>query len=100
MLWEILVPTVINGKPIRTRYHRVWDHKVHDIAGGMTILRPVKGAWISPTNEKHEERMIPVRIMCDEKTIKEIALYTLDYYKQEAVMYYLISEKSVILKRK
>lgn len=32
MFWEILVPTQTNeGKPIRTRFHRVWDDKVEVI---------------------------------------------------------------------
>ena len=43
-LWLILVPTIRNdGRPIRTRFHRVWDGKVRDISGGLTITPPVSG---------------------------------------------------------
>ena len=73
-LWEILVPTVRrkDGKPIRTRYHRVWDGKVRAIAGGLTILQPAKGQWVSPSGELFSERMIPVRVACSEEQIDKI----------------------------
>ena len=66
-LWEILVPTQYpSGKPIRTRFHRVWDEKVRAITGGLTILAVAKGTWTSPDGEVFRERMIPVRIACQE----------------------------------
>ncbi len=96
-LWEILVPTQFNtGKPIRTRYHRVWDAKVRAIANGLTILRPAKGQWISPTGKLYEERMIPVRIACTQEQMDQIADMTAKYYKQKAIMFYLISDKVII----
>ena len=59
-LWEILVPTVRNdGRPFRLRYHRVWDARVKAIAGGLTVVTPVRGTWASPTSEVFKERMIP-----------------------------------------
>jgi hypothetical protein len=91
-LYEILVPTVHrNGKPIRTRFHRVWDKKVRDITGGMTILKPCEGRWIAPSGELFSERMIPVRISCSKEQISLIADITAAYYEQEAIMYYLVS---------
>lgn len=96
-LWEILVPTVRNPEddgtvvPYRTRYHRVWDQKVKAIAGGLTVLTPVRGTWVSDEDETFHERMIPVRIMCTEDEIIKIAHMTKDYYKQLAVMVYMIS---------
>ena len=44
-LWEILVPTIhsSNGKPIRTRFHKVWDKKVREISGGLTIMHLLGG---------------------------------------------------------
>jgi len=95
MLWEILVPTVRNeGKPYRTRYHRVWDAKVREISGGLTILRPAKGQWISPESKTlYSERMIPVRIACTREQMEEIALMTKKYYEQEAVMYFAVSNE-------
>lgn len=40
--------------------------------------------------------MIPVRIACSEEQIHGIAKFTAGYYQQEAVMYYLVSEKVFI----
>lgn len=96
-LWEILVPTVRNnGKPYRARYHRVWDKKVQKIAKGLTILKPVKGKWVSPESDEFAERMIPVRIACSEHEIEEISVMTMLYYDQLAVMYYRVSDRVVI----
>lgn len=98
-LYEILVPTQTNlGKPIRTRYHRVWDEKVRKITGGLTIVPPVKGEWISDCGELFRERMIPVRIACTPEQIEQIADMTAKYYDQMAVMYYLISKEVTIKK--
>lgn len=98
-LWEIFVPTQDNnGKPFRTRYHRVWDKKVREISGGLTILKPATGQWISDSDELFKERMIPVRIMCTEEEIVKIAEETKKYYDQLAVMYYKITDKVVIHK--
>lgn len=95
-LWEILVPTMRDGKPVRTRSHREWDARIRRISGGLTIFKPVKGEWLSPDGTLFSERMIPVRIMCSETEIEEIADLTASFYRQEAVMYYLISERSYI----
>ena len=91
------MPTVSNeGKPYRTRYHRVWDSKVRAITGGLTILPPNKGQWVSPSGALFIERMIPVRIACSESQIKKIMDMTASYYKQKAVMVYKISEHVII----
>lgn len=97
-MWEILVPTERrkDGKPIRVRYHRVWDEKVRAIAGGLTILRPAKGQWKSPAGEIFVERMIPVRILCSQDDIEKIAKMTAVYYDQLAVLYYKVSDYAVI----
>lgn len=94
-MWEILVPTQILGKPIRTRYHRVWDAKIRAIAGGLTILTPTKGQWLNH-DMVHEERMIPVRIACTEEQINQIIDITVSYYKQLAVMAYRVSDRVII----
>jgi len=97
-LWEILVPTIFNnGKPVRTRYHRVWDAKVYEISGGLTIMTPAKGRWISPSGTLFAERMIPVRISCTREEILKIVDMSLKYYDQEAILAYKISD-DVILK--
>lgn len=97
-LYEILVPTVRNsGKPIRTRHHRVWDEKVRKITGGLTVMTPAKGQWMSPEGELFAERMIPVRIMCSAEQIEQIADMTAAYYDQKAVMFYKISDEVRII---
>lgn len=93
-LWQILVPTVRNGKPIRTRYHRVWDSYVRSLSGGLTILRPAKGQWVHPVSaELVEERMIPVLIACSRADILQILEYTKSYYEQDLVMASKVSEE-------
>lgn len=97
-LWEILVPTVRNdGRPFRLRYHRVWDERVKAISGGITIVNPVKGTWISPEGEEFKERMIPVRIMCSREEILQIAEMTKEYYEQLAVMVVKVSDETFII---
>lgn len=106
-LYEILVPTEIDrGKvggdkvvPIRTRYHRVWDEKVREISGGLTVMRPASGQWVDDDGKLYKERMIPVRIACTETQIKEIAKFSLDFYMQKAVMCYEISENCFFIER-
>ena len=97
-MFEILVPTIrrADGKPIKTRFHRVWDAKVREISGGLTILTPAKGQWKSPNGELFVERMIPVRIICTLERIEDIAKMTAVYYDQLAVLYYRISDHAVI----
>jgi len=103
MLWEILVPTERNPNdeeknPYRLRYHRVWDERVKAIAGGLTVLTPVRGTWVSDENEEtFKEKMIPVRIMCTRSEIMEIAEMTKKYYAQLAVMVYKISDEVHII---
>lgn len=92
ILWEILVPTMMNGKPVRTKYHKVWDEKVRAISNGLTILKSAKGEWVSSSGELFAERMIPVRIACSENDIEKIMDITIKYYNQEEVMAYKISE--------
>jgi len=100
-LWEILVPTIrrVGGKPYRTRYHRVWDAKVREVSGGLTIFHPVKGQWLSKDKELFCERMIPVRIACTRAQILEIAKMSLTYYDQLAIMAYEVSQDVILLER-
>lgn len=94
-MWEILIPTIHYGtdRPIKASFHKIWDKKVRDITKGLTIMPPVKGHWINAVDILFVERMIPVRIMCTKNQIKEILKMTKEYYSQEAVMYYKISDK-------
>lgn len=98
-LYEILVPTKYGDtlKPISTKHHKNWDKQVRKIAGGLTILSPAKGQWVHK-GELFEERVIPVKIMCSNWDITRIAKFTLNHYRQKAVMYYLISNESYIVR--
>lgn len=98
LMWEVLVPTVRNdGRPINLGFHRIWDAKVRQIAGGLTVYPPVKGQWMSPDDKLYPERMIPVRIMCSKDSIMEIMEYTKSYYEQKAVLAYKISDECILL---
>lgn len=99
-MWEILVPTQLNcGKPIRTRQHREWDSRVRRISGGLTVLSPAKGQWISNDGDLYKERMIPVRIVCSREEIEKIIDITMAFYDQLAVLAYKVSDE-VILRHK
>jgi hypothetical protein len=92
-MFEILVPTVRNdGRPISTRFHRVWDAKVRAISGGLTVLSPARGQWVSPDGRLFHERMIPVRIACEPDQMEAIADLTARYYEQLAILYYRVSD--------
>jgi hypothetical protein len=99
-LWEILVPTerrLEPGKYYTTRYHRVWDAKVREITGGLTIMAPARGQWINPsTGELFQERMIPVRIIATRDEIEKVIDLTLKYYDQLAVLCYKVSDEVII----
>lgn len=96
-LWEILVPTMSNdGKPFRTRYHKVWDSKVRELTNGLTILTPAKGQWISPSGELYAERVIPVRILCTRDEIEKVVDLTMVYYNQLAILAYKISDEYIL----
>lgn len=96
-MWEILVPTKSNeGKPYRTRFHKVWDAKVRAITNGLTILTPAKGQWISNDGDLYSERMIPVRIICTREEIEKIIDITMIYYNQLAILAYKISDECIL----
>lgn len=95
-VWQILVPTEMNGKAIHTRFHRVWDAKVRKIAGGLTIWPPTIGYWVDPASNTIKERMIPVEIRCTEAEIKQISDISAKYYKQQAMYVKCLTTKSFI----
>lgn len=98
-LWEILVPTISNrGRPFTVRHHRQWDAHVKALAGGMTLVQPVRGSWVEPvTGLAFTERMIPVRIMCTREQIVEICKETARFYDQLAVFATLVATETVLI---
>ena len=97
-LWEVLVPVADNnGDEFAVEHHRKWDEGVRNIAGGLTIMRTAKGQWEDPEGNLFAERVIPVRIACDEDTVRQIMELTLRHYGQLAVMAYRVSDRALIL---
>lgn len=96
-LWEILVPASSKDKKFPHEHHKKWDEFVKKLAGGLTILKPAKGEWVNPNGNLFVDKIIPVRIKCSKKHIKQIVEFTILHYDQEAVLAYKISDK-VILK--
>jgi hypothetical protein len=99
-LWEVLVPTMRNdGRPIRVRFHRVWDEKVRAISGGLTVMPVAKGQWIDTSkgeNKLFRERMIPVRIIATRSEMLTIIEMTKKYYEQIAVLAYKVSDDVIL----
>jgi len=96
-LWEVLVPRAFNdGTEIPLSHHHVWDERVRNISGGLTILKSAKGFWQSPSGEIFQESMIPVRVACTEAQIREIVDFTIGHYQQKAVMAYRVSDYVII----
>jgi hypothetical protein len=96
-LWKILVPKSNGDGDIDITVHRIWDNKVRKITGGLTIHRSALGNWVSPKGELVEERMIPVEIVCTEEQMHEIGRMTKEFYRQEKVMYYKVSNEVYIV---
>lgn len=100
-LWEILVPAhTPKGKEIDVAHHAKWDEKIVNIAGGLTILKPVKGAWKSEQSGLIKEDVIAVRIACTEQQISKIIDVTMDHYSQKAVMVYKVSDTVIIREKR
>lgn len=99
-MWRIYVPTIRNdGRPFHLRYHRVWDKRVREITGGLTINGPVKGQWTDRDGEVYNERMIPVDIAATKPQIERIGEMTASYYEQKEVLIYKISDEVISINR-
>ena len=79
--------------------HQEWDERVREISGGMTILSVVKGQWLHPSGELFAEPMIPVRLIATKVALEDIITFTMDFYEQEAVMAYHISDQIIVRHR-
>jgi hypothetical protein len=99
VLWEILVPASNPTEKFSYAHHKEWDAFVRQFSNGITILRGAKGEWISPNGTVFKDRMIPVRIICTEENIRKIIRFTIEHYKQEAVLAYMLSD-TIILEHK
>lgn len=73
----------------------MWDKKVRDISGGLTILTPVVGQWVDADDDDklYSERMIPVQISCTESDFEEILNMSKVYYEQIKMYGFKLSTK-------
>ena len=98
-LWEVLVPVNDrDGNEIPVEHHHAWDELVRGLAGGLTLMRTVQGQWEAADGEVIAERVIPVRVACDEPTARQIMEFTIGHYDQQAVMGYRVSELAIIMR--
>jgi hypothetical protein len=97
-LWEILVPASNSKRKENFSYahHKEFDDYVKSLSNGLTILKTVKGEWMSDDGELFVDRLIPVRIATNRENIDKIIDFTITHYNQLAVMAYKISEEVII----
>lgn len=96
-MWRIFVPAASNeGEEYTVAEHNVWDALVREITGGLTIHKTAKGQWVSPKGELFVEKMIPVDVACTRDQINQIAKMTAEFYKQQAVLCYKMSDEVLI----
>lgn len=60
-------------------------------------MRTAKGQWHDSEGNLFAERVIPVRVACDETGVRSIMDFTLRHYGQLAVMAYRVSDRALIL---
>jgi hypothetical protein len=99
-LWQILIPTSMNGDEILVDHHAMWDAQVCILAGGLTILKGVKGKWASEDYNTVHEGMIPVLVCCTPEQLENILDFTLEHYKQKEVFAFKISDEVRIKRAK
>ena len=99
-MWEILVPAYDGEEEIKLPYHQAWDDKVRAIAGGLTIMKPATGHWVSPEGKLFRDRMIPVRVACTRHQIDAIGHMTLAHYPREnVILIYRVSDLVLMFER-
>lgn len=69
-MWEILVRASNEIEKFSYEHHKEWDKYVKKLSRGLTVNKPAKGEWISPSEVLFKDRMIPVRIICSILIIK------------------------------
>jgi hypothetical protein len=93
-LWEMIVPcrgTQTENKQIL----RVWDEKVRAIAKhGLTFRFTDQEIY---AGDRMEEVMRLVRIRATGSQIRDITEMSLEYFKQDAIFCYKISDETILL---
>ena len=99
-LWRIYLPANDNnGFEFSLEHHQKWDEYVHNLVGGVTIMKSAKGQWISPHGKLYIDIMIPCEINCFKSQIKQIARFSIEHYNQEAIAYLPLSRNMKIMKK-
>lgn len=71
VLWQLLVP-----RNADLEHHKLWDRKVSEIAGGVTVLGRAKGRWVDGVNKMVSEQMICTRIACTRSQFERVIDFT------------------------
>jgi hypothetical protein len=99
-MWEILVPAYDANGEIPLPRHKQWDNKVNVIAGGLTIMKPAVGHWVSPAGKLFRDKMIPVRIACTRLQIDAIGHMSLEHYGgEQVILVYRVSDTVLMFER-
>ena len=93
ILFELLIPLTDNsGHKFTDSHNAKFFQFVRNLAGGLTALSPANGQWVD-SGKVYKERVRPIRIACNPATIRKIAEYAKQFYKQFSIMYYQLSNK-------
>jgi len=98
-VWCILVPTLMGDRHVSTKHHKEWDKYVRKITGGLTIFAPGKGQWVNDEDRLIEEKIIPVHVACNERQLEKIVKFSIKHYRQDALMYYKVTDEVFIVKK-
>lgn len=90
-LYEILIPIKSNdGKKFTVKHNQQFLDYVINLVGGHSVWPIIEGAW-KDNGKVYKENMRPIRITTNSETIKQIAIKAREHYRQNCIMYYLVS---------
>ncbi len=99
-LIEILIPTHFNdGALIPDSYHETWDNWICRKCGGLTLTKDIHSGVYINNGVRQKEQFIPVRVAAWPKDIPDILDYTTEYYDQESIFSYVVSNEVIIHKK-
>ncbi len=92
-LFEILIPTHFNNGPlILDEHHNKFYKEILDYSGGLTLSQPLIGYWDN-SGSLEKETTFFLRFTSTDKQAEKIAKLAKIHYKQQAIMYYKLSDK-------
>ena len=96
-MWELLIPAGINNKEFTAEQHKVWENDVTKSVGEITIIRQLKGDWLTSNKLEFKDRVLRVNVVCNEKQLKKIIQITMLLYHMEKIIVYKTGEDVIIL---